>query len=166
MPRRDGRSKKMNPQDCPLTGIEAGQPGLDAVFYAGSGLGHSAPDWYPARRMATHLARCVLRNPNDLPSHSRRINFLLDHGEPLALAAAVADLFLVLGEREPRWRERLLAMIDRRVPADLLDYLRAPLGPPPTPLPDALFAHGPAYPGGADYSPRQDNPADRGTIPS
>lgn len=155
----------MNTQDCPVTGTDS-QPGLDAVFYAGTGLGCSAPDWYPPKLMAAHLARCLLRNPRDLPCHARRINFLLDRGEPLALAAAVLDLFLVLGDAEPRWRQRLLAMIDGRVPAALLAYLHAPCGLPPVALADALFANGPAYPGGPDFSRRHDELAGSGATPS
>lgn len=156
----------MNTLDCPIAGIDSGQPGLDAVFYAGSGLGHSVPDWYPANLMAAHLARCLLRRPHDLPCHARRIGFLIDRGEPVALAAAVLDLFLVLGDAEPRWRKRLLVMIDGRVPAALLAYLRDPHGSPPLPLADSLFASGPAYPGGPDFSRRHDSLAGPGATQS
>lgn len=131
-----------------------GQPGLDAVFYCGEGLGLAAPSWYPVDRMEAHLARGLLRDPHDLACHSRRIDLWLDQPGFAELAAALTDLFLVLGASNDRMRQRFLAMTGDRLPAEVREYLSAPCGAPPVALPNSLFAYGPAYPGGADFSGR------------
>lgn len=142
----------MNTLQSPLAGFDSASPGLDAVFHTGTRLGHAVPEGYPTRPMATHYCHSLLRNPRDFACHSRRIDFLLDRGDSLALAAALTDLFLVLADDEPRWRQRLLALAGDRIPAEIAAYLAAPHGTPPVPLPDSLFAYGPASPGGADFS--------------
>lgn len=126
---------------------------MDAVFFAGTRLGVAVPDWYPARSIENHLAHCLLSDPHDFAAHSRRINFWLDRHNPTALSAALVDLFLVLGTEEPAWRHALLTMTEAQVPAAITGFLRAPHGELPVELPDSLFAHGCAFPGGPDFSP-------------
>lgn len=135
------------------------QPGLDAVFYAGNGLGVPQPAWYPAVRMEAHWAHCLLRRPDDLSCHIRRINYWLDHPGVPELAAALLDLFVVFGGRKGQLRERLLAMAGDRLPPALRAYLAAPQGPPPLPLPSSLFANHTTYPGGPrlEHRPASDS---------
>jgi hypothetical protein len=51
------------------------------------------------RRTADYLAHCVARNPGDLRAHARRIAVHHALGEDQELAAAVIDLFIVLGDK-------------------------------------------------------------------
>lgn len=131
-----------------------GQPGLDAVFYVGEGLGLAAPSWFPVDRVEPHLAQSLLRDPHDLACHSRRIALWLDQPGFVELAAALTDLFLVLGTSDARMRDRFLLMAGDRLPLAIREYLRAPAGAPPIDLPHSLFAYGPAFPGGPDFTAR------------
>lgn len=131
-----------------------GQPGLDAVFYVGEGLGLASPSWYPVDRVEAHLAQSLLRDPHDLACHARRIDLWLDQPGFVELAAALTDLFLVLGTSNCKMQQRFLAMAGDRLPAEVREYLRAPIGATPVELPNSLFAYGPAYPGGPDFSAR------------
>lgn len=137
---------------CPVPVTDFSQPGLDAVFYVGQGLGLASPSWYPVDRVEAHLAQCLLRDPRDLACHARRIDLWLAQPGFAELAAALTDLFLVLGTSDAKMRHRFLAMTGDRLPAEVQDYLRAPSGAPPVELPNSLFAYGPAYPGGPDFS--------------
>lgn len=137
---------------CPAPATDFAQPGLDAVFYVGTGLGLAAPAWYPVDRAEAHLAQCLLRDPRDLACHARRIALWLDQPGFAELAAALADLFLVLGASDARMRDRFLLMAGDRLPPAIQQYLRAPVGTPPIDLPHSLFAYGPAYPGGPDFT--------------
>lgn len=137
---------------CPVPGADFRQPGLDAVFYVGAGLGLACPAWYPPDLAEAHLTQSLLRDPRDLACHARRIALWLDQPGFAEVAAALADLFLVLGTSDAKMRDRFLNMAAHRFPPELQDYLRSPVGVPPVDLPNSLFAYGPAYPGGPDFS--------------
>ncbi len=51
------------------------------------------------RRTADYLAHCIVRNPRDLRAHARRIAIHRALGEDEDVAAAVVDLFIVLGDK-------------------------------------------------------------------
>lgn len=141
----------MKTSRSPTPIADFGQPGLDAAFYVGGGLGLAAPSWYPVNRVEAHLAQCLLRDPHDLGCHARRVALWLDQPGFAELAAALTDLFLVLGASDAKMQQRFLAMAGDRLPVAVREYLRAPCGAPPVALPNSLFAYGPAYPGGPDF---------------
>lgn len=123
---------------------------MDAVFFVGQGHTLGLPAWYPVARMEDHLVQCLLRNPHDLTCHVRRVHLWLNQPGFDGLAAALTDLFLVLGPNGTDLRQRLLAQADGRLPVGIREFLRATSCRPPVDMPHSLFCRGPAYPGGPD----------------
>ncbi len=62
-----------------------------------------------------HLERRILRRPRDLESHVRRILALKELSDADGIAGALADLFLVLGDRGWALRERLYAAVRKHL---------------------------------------------------
>jgi hypothetical protein len=74
----------------PMPHPEFGLAGVSAI---------NLPRVWCDRRTSDYLAHCVARNPRDLRAHARRIAVHHALGEYLDLAAAVIDLFIVLGDK-------------------------------------------------------------------
>jgi hypothetical protein len=68
-----------------------------------------------SERVRDYLCHCISRNPADLRAHVRRI--VMEHrvGDGEALYSALADLFLVLGQRGRGLRQRLLRGSEARL---------------------------------------------------
>lgn len=69
-----------------------------------------------------HLERRILRRPRDLKSHVRRILALNELKDADWIAGALADLFLVLGNRGLALRERLLANVRKNLAATHAEF--------------------------------------------
>jgi hypothetical protein len=133
-----------SPWTPPLESLDL--PGMDPVFLIGEGHELRLPAWYPAERMESHLAHCLLRNPQDLTCHTRRILFWLAQPGCTGLAAALTDLATILDGRGGALWQRLFQQTRHRLPPSLADSLETPGHPPPGELTYALFNTTPPYP--------------------
>ena len=84
---------------APLPHPEFGLAGVTAI---------NLPKVWRDRRTTDYLAHCVARNPKDLRAHARRIAVHNALGEEMDLAAAIVDLFIVLGNRGASLKRLLL----------------------------------------------------------
>lgn len=94
-------------------------PGMDPVFLIGEGHELRLPAWYPAERMESHLAHCLLRDPRDLTSHTRRILFWSAQPGCEGLVAALSDLATILDGRGCALWQRMFQMARHRLPSSL-----------------------------------------------
>jgi hypothetical protein len=121
-------------------------PGMEPVFLLGEGHELHVPEWFGAGRMESHFAHSLLRNPQDLTCHVRRVLFWLERPGCEGLAAALADLSVVLdGRGEALW-QRLFQQSRHRLPEALSARLADRKLAPPESLEHALFSANPPYP--------------------
>jgi hypothetical protein len=78
----------------------------------------SAPD-----ELTLHLAFAVHRRPDDLRTHVRRILLLVQRGESDPLGTALADLFIVLGNRGLGLRRTLIDLAARTLTPTWTEFL-------------------------------------------
>jgi hypothetical protein len=88
---------------------------------AGFGVGLSG------ERVDDWLAHAVTRKPADLRRHVQRITHLCEQGAAVALAGALADLFLVLGDKGLALRSRVLEQAAAVLSPAHLEWFRARL---------------------------------------
>ena len=74
-----------------------------------------------------HLEQRIARNPRDLLSHVRRLYLANALGDTDAIAGALTDLFLVLGEEGQRLRERMLRLCQSNLEPEQLTFFRSHL---------------------------------------
>ncbi len=90
------------------------------------------------RPYLSHLEQRIARNPRDLLSHVRRLYLANALEDADAVAGALADLFLVLGEEGQQLRHRMLRLAESRLVPEQLAFFESHLergldGSEPTP---------------------------------
>jgi hypothetical protein len=110
--------------DRPLpTATDLSLPGMEAIFWQGQGHQLRPPAWFPLAPMIEHLAYVIADNPDDLTSHTRRVLLSLQQPDQDRIAGSLVDLFIALGTRGRRLRERLLHQAIPMISADLAKRL-------------------------------------------
>ncbi len=75
----------------------------------------------------SHLEQRIARNPRDLLSHVRRLYLANALNDADAIAGALTDLFLVLGEEGQRLRQRMLRLVEEGLGEEQLAFFRSHL---------------------------------------
>lgn len=94
----------------------------EAVFFFDGKTELNFPEqWQPS--LAIHLSHCIARNPKDLRSHVRRIFLEIARNNGQGLFAALLDLFIALGARGLRLRQRMLNISEELLTEDQINSL-------------------------------------------
>lgn len=99
----------------------------DPCFAKPAASGLVYPEKWQDASLLIHLAYAVTRQPNNLHCHVRRIRAAAALALPEALAEAMTDLFIVLGDKGRDLREGMLKDWGERLPAEHLARLERAL---------------------------------------